>query len=569
MGLRATLQSLPVRLVLLLAIALLPLGAISVFQTNAIMEESQALSRAALLDRTKGAASAEREVIREAIGAADSLSAVINTLDQAACTEVLEAFARARPEVAFAGSVGLDGIVGCATAGRGTDFSQDAAFQSLLANPQTTVTTNLRGGVSGQAVVIVSVPRLRNGVLEGFVSVSLPLEYAQAQLPEADRLSGLKMALVNTDGSIISATQGVESAPRYLPAGADLATLAASPEMTFNAQAADGSRRFFAVAPIVPGAVAAVGSWPAEIVVLQRPLWRVVSLSFPIVMGLVGLVVAYLGIMRLVIRHVDRLKSAMRQFALGRIDEGGLNLGPAPTELKEAERAFNRMASLVLQAEAQVANELEEKKILLHEVHHRVKNNLQLIASIMNMQMRQANTQEAVLLLESLQSRVRGLSLLHKTLYGHENMATVDTAEVIAAIMSEIEELARAQQAGAEVETHAVSVQLVPDQAVPLSMLVSEALTNSVKYLGAPEGQLPRVSLQLKHGETPEALVLEIVNTVSIDEETGTWAEGTSLGTRLISAFASQLGGTVTQERADGIYLLRLEFTRDMNVPDI
>jgi two-component sensor histidine kinase len=101
--------------------------------------------------------------------------------------------------------------------------------------------------------------------------------------------------------------------------------------------------------------------------------------------------VAWCAAERLVSRYIRRLGRAIRAFASGAAlwatSDGG-----APAELREVGQAFLRMTDTILHDEAELEDTVHQREVLLREVHHRVKNNLQLIASIMNMQMRRAKS---------------------------------------------------------------------------------------------------------------------------------------------------------------------------------
>ena len=106
----------------------------------------------------------------------------------------------------------------------------------------------------------------------------------------------------------------------------------------------------------------------------------------------------------------------MREFAEHRrLPEGALKAG-APAEIAEMETGFSAMAERILREDAETEDRLHEQKVLLREVHHRVKNNLQLISSIINMQMRQIDSPEARHVLRRVQDRVLGLATIHRNL---------------------------------------------------------------------------------------------------------------------------------------------------------
>uniref|UniRef100_UPI002B272CFD sensor histidine kinase n=1 Tax=Leisingera sp. TaxID=1879318 RepID=UPI002B272CFD len=163
-------------------------------------------------------------------------------------------------------------------------------------------------------------------------------------------------------------------------------------------------------------------------------------------------------------------------------------------------------------------------------------------------------------MLSQLQRRVRGLATIHRSLNTNPDVSTVDSRELIDELIAEIGSMNAGSGQDVVIETDLAQVPLSQDQGVTLSMLVSEAMTNAVKYIGVPEGGRPEIKVSLR--ETAKNwLELELTNTkgqplLDPEEDVG----GSGIGARLMTAFATQLGGKgVTQETED-TYTYRLGF---------
>ena len=245
----------------------------------------------------------------------------------------------------------------------------------------------------------------------------------------------------------------------------------------------------------------------------------------------------------------------MRRFALGERSAQSLRLDAPPGELADAERAFNRMALIISDAEARREADLRDKEVLLKEVHHRVKNNLQLIASIMNMQARNARSPETKQMLAGLQQRVRGLAMLHRTLYTTPELTTVDGADLIRTVVNDVTQALDADDLALEMSLDRVD--LYPDQAVPLSMLLAEAVTNAVKHIGrAPDG---RTAIDVSLVTEDDGRVRVSVSNTKGERLPGRQPphedEPSGLGTRLMAAFVAQLDGSAETEETDERYV--------------
>lgn len=155
------------------------------------------------------------------------------------------------------------------------------------------------------------------------------------------------------------------------------------------------------------------------------PFW-----GFPALMWLASLIVAWLAAEHQMLRHIRALRDAMVTFGKGQRMIALPDLSRAPNELRDVGQAFDRMVDGVLHDAAELEDAVHQKEVLLREVHHRVKNNLQLIASIMNLQMRKAFSPEAKLLVKGLHDRVMSLATVHRELYQTSGLTDVRADEL-------------------------------------------------------------------------------------------------------------------------------------------
>ena len=246
----------------------------------------------------------------------------------------------------------------------------------------------------------------------------------------------------------------------------------------------------------------------------------------------------------------------MRRFAIGARSVPPPVLTDAPAEIEDMSQTFHNMARILIRDEEAMEASVNEKTVLLKEVHHRVKNNLQLIASIINMQIRVIDHDDAKRVLRSVQDRVASLATIYRNLYQAEHLDSVQADLLIRDIINQMANASVGPGAGLRIDTRLEPLVLMPDQAVPLTLLATEAFTNALKYSGAsdPSAQ-PWVRVSLR-ADGPKSAVLEVENSVAKTTE----AEGTGLGSQLIEAFATQLGGSAEQETSGDRFLLRLRF---------
>lgn len=557
MNVNRLLGGLRTRLVLLTLLALFPLGLIALWQTFQAVDDARDLNEQTRIAATNISAIEQRARIKKAIGAGNALGAIVRSADLPTCRRAMREFLGSDPEFIFAGFIDVSGIMSCSTAGDEVfDFSRYETLQAAIDGGTVFIEVNTNGAISNENVLIVSTPVYEATTLLGFVSLSLPMALLNSGQASPD---GITLIGVGTSGAPFALTSTLELTDAYLPRGLSPDEILARAGTNFLALDQTGDRRMFSVTEPIEGSYVIVGSW-AQSDLVSLGTWRLalLPLMFALLMWASSVAVSYLGLSRLVLRPLAELRSAMRQFALGERALAGLDLQNAPDEFKDAERAFNRMALLITEGEARRMTDLHDKEVLLREVHHRVKNNLQMIASIMNLQARNAKTGEAREVLAGLQRRVRGLAMLHRSLYCDAGTSRVDAHELVSAVVSDASALLPDPSLG--IGTDLASALLYPDQAVPLSMWLAEALTNAVKYVGTNASGVAFIHVAL-HVDAAGDVTLKVENSMGQPvAEASTNADSTGLGTKLMTAFTRQLEGTVDREDTADRYMLRLRF---------
>lgn len=536
------------RLMGVFAVALLPLGILSYVQSERFADEAAARSEQALIGLTLRAATPVTDTLRRAEGVAAAAAESVPMLaDRNACGAYMARLVAAEPTLSFAGYIPVNGLMTCASNGRVHDFSDSPGLADLRENPRPVITLNPNGPISGEAVVIFSHPvRDAAGAVVGFVSVSAPHRRLD-RLPGMDE-APLALATFGADGRVLTAMLGLETIDQRLPVGYDLAELARQAPVVLTAPIANGTRKSFAVAPIIDGRLYVLSSWPAERRVIETfglplPLWL-----FPVAMLLASLAVAWLAAEHQVLRPIRALSAAMVAFAQGRRTVSPPALTTAPAELRNAGEAFETMVDSVLHDEAEIADALHQKEVLLREVHHRVKNNLQLIASIMNIQMRKALSPEAKVMVKGLHDRVLSLATVHRELYQTSGLADVRADEMLGKIVALVMRMGAAPGTAPVVDMQLEGLRLTPDQAVPLSLILTEALTNVLKHARPDaDGRPARLRVQLTRTDAGRAR-LSVANTMTDDGQGARLppdVDSTGMGGQLLAAFAMQLGGTL------------------------
>jgi two-component system, sensor histidine kinase PdtaS len=188
---------------------------------------------------------------------------------------------------------------------------------------------------------------------------------------------------------------------------------------------------------------------------------------------------------------------------------------------------------------------LEEKTALLHEVHHRVKNNLQIVSSLLNLQARKASP-DVVLALAECQGRIRAMGLVHQLLYESENMVEVDLSVYISRLIMLTKETYEGPASGVELVFSGVQEKLALDiqRTIPCGLVVHELVLNAFKH-AFPGGRQGRINVELRLVSSG-FLHLTVRDNGCGLPESFTWGGKSGLGTQLIPMFVNQLQGTMT-----------------------
>lgn len=563
---------LAIRLVLLLTIALLPLGMVAVLTTAQTVAEGRASAQRAMVGVTAEAVAGKRALIESAFASANTLGplAVERLENPGECEVILSEFVRRSGVFSFVGLVETDGRMRCRSDGETDTIAGTEHFQSMLERPAANVTAHPRGIVRNEPVLIVTQP-IRVGVaLRGFIMIAVP----QRSVELMRRMTGSdgpdSTALFNLEGNLLTGMNNAATL-ELLPAGRPLSDLTGSgQERVFHGRTVAGAHATFTVAELIPRRLYAVGTWTDRSEASVGLSAVVMPLFLPVLMWIASLGVAYFAVYRLVLRHIRTLNRQMRRFALGYRDTPPEIIDAAPSELREVSATFQKLARILARDEAELEASLAEKTVLLKEIHHRVKNNLQLIASIINLQMRQVRDPAARRVLQSVQDRVIGLATIHRSLYQSERLSELRADRLLDEISRQLLALGAAPGTGISVRTRFEPLMMSPDKLVPLSLLLSEAVTNALKYIGRPNNDEPPW-LEIALTNDGDGVVLRITNSLDgaamAADSTPVESDSTSLGSDLIEAFAMQLEGELeygaVQTEKGLVWQMSLRFARE------
>lgn len=221
-------------------------------------------------------------------------------------------------------------------------------------------------------------------------------------------------------------------------------------------------------------------------------------------------------------------------------------LGILYFHFREKDKLAHRVA--IKNTEISVQNEVlkqanRQNELLLREIHHRVKNNLQIINSLLSLQSRKTTNQVVVEMMKESRSRINSIALIHNKLYQQQSINRLDIQDYIEQLGLHLLSIYNVNNKNVSFEVDAGEVSLDIDTAIPLGLILTELITNSLKYafVGREEGE---IHIHVKYeGERDYELIFKD-NGVGVPEAKINQTEDT-LGFKLIHSLTKQLGGVI------------------------
>lgn len=211
------------------------------------------------------------------------------------------------------------------------------------------------------------------------------------------------------------------------------------------------------------------------------------------------------------------------------------------TDITELKRSEERMRA-----------SLAEKEVLLKEVYHRVKNNLQIVSALLRMQTRRVKDKRALAALENAISRVMAMSMVHEKLYQAQNLVSIDFLSFAQSLVGFLNQLTVGGQAPVTVRVKGEPLALSIDQAIPLGLVLNELVTNSLKY-AFPKGRAGRVDINVAADERAHVARVTVSDDGVGPGEGVDLENSAGLGLRIVRMLVEQLQGTLEIDPRGGL----------------
>ena len=337
----------------------------------------------------------------------------------------------------------------------------------------------------------------------------------------------------------------------------------------------EGRPRDVVVLPTDEAELLTAISAPRTSLLSWQALNPLTSALLPVLAWLFAFGAIWIAADKLILSHLRQLRHATLRFADG---DAGARVGvlpDAPEQIRQLGSTFDLMAARIAEREASLQNSLAEKSVLLREIHHRVKNNLQIIISLLNMQQRELHDEEGRQAIEEARNRVGAIALVHRSLYESDDLQDVDMKPFLDQLVADLYRSHRGRARGVQLSTDlagadlggaGVGASFSSELAIPLALFVVEAVSNAIKH-GVPDGG--HVDVTFRESGTKGLAPAEhtdesgapkrILSVLDSGPGPGEDVEA-STGWRLMKGFARQLGGEFETRTTPKGFEVRLVF---------
>ena len=441
-----------------------------------------------------------------------------------------------------------EALVRVSASGRVVCASQSVSGEGLSSQPwfrrlqggEPVVLAATPSNILSEAPAVLAAVRAETpmGAFDGAFIALISVEQLQPRSGEGAPQDRVEVALVDSMGRILTASN------RAAFPAAGIAPRDLTRALT-EVHDSDGEGRVVSAVPFAGRDIYVVASRPSQDLFAWAMGNALAVFILPLLTWLMALACVFVVTDRFVIRWLAYLERIAVIQARGRRSVRPILALQAPAEIRNLATAMDDMVRAIDARDASLRESLEEKDALMREIHHRVKNNLQVITSLLNMQQRSLSDPAARAAMSDTRQRITALSLIYRALYQSDTLKQVDVGAFLRDLVGQL--VASESGRGHVIETSVQADTLVvdPDKLAPVALWAVEAISNAQKHAFEGEGGV----LAVRFISGPDESSLEI-------EDDGRGAAegviGQGLGGTLMNAFARQLRGRSEIETSPG-----------------
>lgn len=539
--------SLSQTMILAILLALLPVGVLSVWQSVGVREYSMRLVRERLVHTARATAAVQTMPFELAARSTDSL------VHAADVEEITPDCSRRLGDTLRLASGGPVVALGRWTAGAELACAApvtNRVFEPRLAALHTGAFTDSEmlvlpvesGPISGRRVLMVLRPIFLNGDFDGYITASLDVSWLERALTAQGLSPNAEAAIVGADGRVLMGGGALRD-ERFDVSGA-------------IGRAMDtGHGWVYSVSPLIPGKLYLVHAEPTSRLYSAPHRQLLIDLAFPLLVVLVSSLTIWLALRWRVLRWLSELGRMAERLGRGDFTRDPGRFDKAPEELRSLAVRFDTMAEAIAARDTELTEAADRNLSLAREVNHRVKNNLQIITSLVAMQAAQVREPAARTALELTRARIAAIGVIHKLLYDERagEMGTIDLEDLSEALCSQLRTSLACDLL--VLDCHSTGGRVPLDVAVPLSLFVVQGMSDALAH-ARRDGAARKVHCTIeRHGER---LLIDVVHqgpdSVMPEEEA-------EFRRTLLEIYAQQLRGAMTIRDGAGSVHLQMDAT--------
>jgi two-component sensor histidine kinase len=532
-------------LILVVFAALLPVTVVSFIQGNATLKNTRNLAFDRLSDTARAVAERQRDpfVIAQHLLLAHTTNRDVVRMT-ADCDTALRISLSRYPPVTNIARTAADGTVRCSAIPLSTpvNIAHEGWWRrGVNAKGMTITKAPIFAPIAQRDVLFLILPlRTADGQTDGTITAAIDVKYLRDGLRQAARGSAGALAIVTRDGAKVA------SGDRPLPFTPDVTARQNQP---VEIRDSNGTLWIYTLHKLYSSDLFVVYAEPYDTLMAAAVSQVRTSILLPMISILLASLAIWVGTHRLALIWLRELRAVSGRFAQGDFTGDRHKFDRAPEEIAAFSADLHSMADAIDRRNTDLTHALEAKTLLTREVHHRVKNNLQIINSLLTLQLGRAYEGAAKEVLAQTLARISALALIHRLLYEQDNgyeRGEVPIDNLMAELCAQLRGASRSMT-HVQLTCQAESFPVPIEYAVPLTLFVVEAVTNAFRH-AFPKGRDGTIILRLDLDGARAILDISdngqgyVVSDVAAQ-----------MGTELMRGFATQVDGELSISSRTGI----------------
>ena len=447
-------------------------------------------------------------------------------------------------------------VVCAALSSANTDAAKAPWWNEIKARREFMVSGPLYGPASKRMILVGVLPlATAAGAFDGTLNIAIDVNWLDALLRYKHLPHGAVVGLFDRSGKLIAASDPKVAALVF----AKGVGAGAGQDGLFEGVGPNKEAWSFAMAPLIRRDTWVGFAMPHSELFTLTYVHVATDLLLPVLMIALASAAIWYAADRLVVRWIVLLQRVAVAYGRGHYAVRPAALKEAPREFRDLGMALGDMARAIQERDTSLRDAVSQKSLMIKEIHHRVKNNLQIVMSLLSLQSNKLRDSSARDALDQARTRVNALALVHRILYELDNAGMVDMGALWRELGEQLHQSFGGERRGIQLDVSVDQPRVVSaDLAIPLTLFAVEALTNAYKHAFDANARTRILQLSLQAGE-PGRLQLRIVDTgIGINLQS---RDDLNTGSRLMTAFAQQVNGRiVTRPREGGGTIVELDF---------